>query len=88
MKKIIFVTGTRADYGKIKSLIRTLQNDKNYKTHIFVTGMHNLNRLNYRSRYQSSQKIYNNDPSPQHQSREDSFAETASVQQLLRLSEN
>ena len=45
MKKIIFVTGTRADYGKIKSLIRTLQNDKNYKTHIFVTGMHNLKRF-------------------------------------------
>ena len=42
MKQIIFVTGTRADYGKIKSLILTLQNNANYKTHIFVTGMHNL----------------------------------------------
>ena len=45
MKKIIFVTGTRADYGKIKSLIQTLQNNKSYKTHIFVTGMHNLKKF-------------------------------------------
>ena len=45
MKKIIFVTGTRADYGKIKSLILTLQDNANYKTHIFVTGMHNLKNL-------------------------------------------
>tara|TARA_B100001057_G_C22861871_1_gene954856 strand:- start:195 stop:1334 length:1140 start_codon:yes stop_codon:yes gene_type:complete len=45
MKKIIFVTGTRADYGKIKSLISTLQNNSNYKTHIFVTGMHNLRKF-------------------------------------------
>ena len=45
MKKIIFVTGTRADYGKIKSLILTLQINNNYKTHIFVTGMHNLKKF-------------------------------------------
>lgn len=45
MKKIIFVTGTRADYGKIKSLILTLQDNANYKTHIFVTGMHNLKKF-------------------------------------------
>ena len=45
MKKIIFVTGTRADYGKIKSLISTLQINNNYKTHIFVTGMHNLKKF-------------------------------------------
>ena len=25
MKKIIFVTGTRADYGKTKSLVKSLQ---------------------------------------------------------------
>jgi UDP-N-acetylglucosamine 2-epimerase (hydrolysing) len=45
MKKIIFVTGTRADYGKIKSLILTLQDNPNYKTHTFVTGMHNLKQF-------------------------------------------
>ena len=47
MKKIIFVTGTRADYGKIKSLILTLQNNPNYTIHVFVTGMHNLRKFGY-----------------------------------------
>jgi UDP-N-acetylglucosamine 2-epimerase (hydrolysing) len=42
MKKIVFVTGTRADYGKLKSIILSVQKIKNYNTSIFVTGMHNL----------------------------------------------
>ena len=42
MKKVIFVTGTRADYGKIKSLIIELKKKNNFKIYIFVTGMHNL----------------------------------------------
>ena len=29
MKKILFITGTRADYGKIKSLIKGVDEDKN-----------------------------------------------------------
>ena len=41
-KKIVFVTGTRADYGKLKSIILNLQNNKSLKTKIFVTGMHNM----------------------------------------------
>jgi UDP-N-acetylglucosamine 2-epimerase (hydrolysing) len=45
MKSIIFVTGTRADYGKIKSLIKQLQNDKRFKVHVFITGMHNLKKF-------------------------------------------
>ena len=39
-KKIVFLTGTRADFGKIKSLIQILQNKAEFETHIFVTGMH------------------------------------------------
>jgi UDP-N-acetylglucosamine 2-epimerase (hydrolysing) len=45
MKSIIFVTGTRADYGKIKSLIKQLQNNKRFKAHVFITGMHNLKKF-------------------------------------------
>ena len=45
MKKIIFVTGTRADYGKIKSLIVNLQKKKTFKVYVFVTGMHNLKKF-------------------------------------------
>ena len=39
-KIIVFLTGTRADFGKLKSLISITQNSNNYETHIFVTGMH------------------------------------------------
>jgi len=40
MKKIIFLTGTRADFGKLKSLIKITQNSKIFDVHIFATGMH------------------------------------------------
>jgi len=43
-KKIVFLTGTRADFGKLKSLIRVVQESNKYEAHIFVTGMH-LNAL-------------------------------------------
>tara|TARA_Y100001954_G_scaffold167324_1_gene177619 strand:- start:19503 stop:20642 length:1140 start_codon:yes stop_codon:yes gene_type:complete len=44
MKKLVFLTGTRADFGKIKSLIKITQNHNDFEVHIFVTGMH-LNDL-------------------------------------------
>jgi UDP-N-acetyl-D-glucosamine 2-epimerase, UDP-hydrolysing len=40
MKKILFLTGTRADFGKIKSLIQVCVDDLNFDVHIFATGMH------------------------------------------------
>ena len=43
MKKIIFLTGTRADFGKIKSVIKLLRKKK-FRIKIFVTGMH-LNKI-------------------------------------------
>ena len=42
-KKIVIVTATRADYGKLKSIILKIQKNKKFNTKIFVTGMHNLN---------------------------------------------
>jgi len=41
-KKIIFLTATRADFGKFKSLIRKVGGHDNFEVHIFVTGMHML----------------------------------------------
>ena len=41
-KKILFVTSTRADYGKIKPLIIKTQKNKKFISKVFVTGMHNL----------------------------------------------
>lgn len=40
MKKILFLTGTRADFGKIKSLISILDNKQELEVFVFVTGMH------------------------------------------------
>lgn len=40
MKKILFLTGTRADFGKIKSLIQILEECQNFEVYVFVTGMH------------------------------------------------
>lgn len=40
VKKIVFLTGTRADFGKIKSLISILEQDANFEVFVFVTGMH------------------------------------------------
>lgn len=39
-KKILFLTGTRADFGKIKSLISILEQESNFEVFVFVTGMH------------------------------------------------
>ena len=40
MKRILFLTGTRADFGKIKSLIHALETHSDFEVFVFVTGMH------------------------------------------------
>ena len=48
MKTITFITGTRADYGKIKSLILELQKKKKkFKTNLIITGMHNIRKYGH-----------------------------------------
>lgn len=47
MKHIVFLTGTRADFGKIKSLIQILQDHQGFEAHLFVTGMHLLETYGY-----------------------------------------
>ena len=42
MKKILFITGTRADYGKIKPVMKMIEADEQLELAIFVTGMHML----------------------------------------------
>lgn len=44
MKKIVFLTGTRADYGKIKSIMKRIETDSASELYLFVTGMHMLSR--------------------------------------------
>lgn len=43
-KKLVFLTGTRADYGKIKSLIQIVENSEEFEAYIFATGMHMLSK--------------------------------------------
>ena len=39
-KKILFLTGTRADFGKIKSLVQIIEHKPEFEVFVFVTGMH------------------------------------------------
>jgi len=55
-KKIVFITGTRADYGKLTSIIGKLSKNKKFQIHIFVTGMHLLKK--YDSTYKHVVKDY------------------------------
>lgn len=43
-KQILFLTGTRADFGKIKSLIKVVDELDGFEYQIFVTGMHLMDR--------------------------------------------
>ena len=49
-KKILFITCTRADYGKLKSTIINIQKNNNFISRVFVSGMHNMKR--YGSTYE------------------------------------
>lgn len=42
MKKIVFLTGTRADWGKVKSLIQKVKDSPLFEYKIFICGMHLL----------------------------------------------
>ncbi len=42
IRNILFITGTRADFGKLKPLMLSVEKSKNFKCNIFITGMHLL----------------------------------------------
>jgi UDP-N-acetylglucosamine 2-epimerase (hydrolysing) len=48
-KRVVFITGTRADYGKLKSLIKALEASDKFEVFIFVGGMHLVSRLGFRN---------------------------------------
>ena len=47
IRKILFLTGTRADFGKLKPLIQAVEAAESFEAAIFVTGMHTLSRYGY-----------------------------------------
>lgn len=78
MKKIVFLTGTRADYGKIKSIIKILSKDKDFLINVYVTGMHLLSK--YGSTYKEIEKdntknIYLSKPIPNTKGMDEILAE-------------
>ena len=44
MKNILFITGTRADFGKLKPLMHKVEKDPDFTCSIFATGMHLLKK--------------------------------------------
>ncbi|MEL7144764.1 MAG: UDP-N-acetylglucosamine 2-epimerase [Bacteroidota bacterium] len=40
MRRVVFLTGTRADFGKLKSLIEVSLSQSDLEVYIFATGMH------------------------------------------------
>jgi len=43
-KKIVILSGTRAEFGKLKPLAKAIEKDPRYEVHLFVTGMHMLEK--------------------------------------------
>ncbi len=46
-RKVLFITGTRADFGKLKPLIQAVDAAEGFETAVFITGMHTLSRYGY-----------------------------------------
>ncbi len=53
-RKIAFLTGTRADFGKLKPLIKLVEDSDLFECFVFVTGMHTLAK--YGSTYREVEK--------------------------------
>ena len=58
-KKIVFLTGTRADFGKMRPLINIVKESDEFDYFIFVTGMHTLSK--YGNTYVEVQKFLGNE---------------------------
>lgn len=57
-RKIVFLTGTRADFGKLKPLMNLVENSDLFECYIFVTGMHTLSK--YGSTFHEVERGYKN----------------------------
>jgi UDP-N-acetylglucosamine 2-epimerase (hydrolysing) len=46
-RNVLFVTGTRADFGKLKPLMKAITSHSDFTCSVFATGMHTLKRYGY-----------------------------------------
>ena len=58
IKKIVVLTGTRAEFGKMQPLIKALSENPYYEVHLFVTGMHLLEK--YGGTAREILRVFNN----------------------------
>jgi UDP-hydrolysing UDP-N-acetyl-D-glucosamine 2-epimerase len=47
LKKVLYITGTRADYGLMHDALELLDNDENIRLEVAVTGMHLMEEFGY-----------------------------------------
>ena len=47
LKKVLYITGTRADYGLMHNALELLNNDENIRLEVAVTGMHLMEEFGY-----------------------------------------
>ncbi len=47
MKKLLFLTGTRADFGKMKPLMQSVDEHPDFFCDVFITGMHTLGKYGF-----------------------------------------
>ena len=57
MKKLLIYSGSRADYGILKNLIKELKKNKQIKTKLLVGGSHYSNKSNFTFREIERNKI-------------------------------
>src|SRR3989344_7148833 len=46
-RKMVFLTGTRADFGKLKPLMNMIEKSEVFECFVFVTGMHTLPKYGF-----------------------------------------
>jgi len=46
-RRLLFITGTRADFGKLKPLLEQVERSADFENAVFVTGMHTLARYGF-----------------------------------------
>lgn len=59
MKKMVFLTGTRADWGKIKSIVKAVDRSEDFEAFLYVTGMHLLKKCGYTYKVIENENIKN-----------------------------
>ncbi len=67
MKKIVFLTGTRADFGKMKPLMNICERLEEFELYVYVSGMHLLPQYGSTYREVANENYKNTTMQPHHE---------------------